>query len=361
MQKRKLKGGTDAYVAPKMGDTPPKKSLPPLIRVLCAPNIFGKDTPKNMSEVLEEIKNLKLTAFRFTFFLDDLMFIQGNELLNLDKHLKYGYFEKDPDADKFEFKVERLFYQDHTDKDKAKFAHLEYLKPLILKLKQFESELKKENNMSKDFKLFTNIHFKFITINELDVQEEEKRKDNSIHQWHTDVDDSYDYSIRQFSILLTKHPNTQFTKNLETEQEKNKDDNPIRQCPHEEINSASYWNSLVFHRKPMYNTNEYENIRSIATIMFDLEPYYHYTKTFYDSPEHIQKEINAFKNVFENISYPKPIANTKNTQQVGGNTQKPKKQTIIYKGTRHVIQFGKRGGAYIMLNNKKQYVSLGNH
>lgn len=280
-----------------------KNSFSPMLQALCVPNLFGENTPEEIKKFLntdhlEKVKNTK-QPYRFTFYLQHLDFKPEYIEPFLQENLKYGVVDSN-----YNIIEKRSFYYDRNGSIYEYNLVEKYLKPLIFKLKSFEEELKKmeDEKLKNRTQLFINFKFTFIMINESAIREEELKSKSPIHKWHIDKDVIEDIPARQFAILLTKHPNTEFT-NLLKYNLTNTDKDPKFQCPKEDVHSTSYWNNKVYHRKPMYNMDIYEPVRSMCSIMF----YFNDTKDnidYYNSAEHFEKEKEALNHVFGNISLP---------------------------------------------------------
>lgn len=302
-------------------------------KVLCIKNIFGNDTPEEVTEFLKQYNDSK-DNYRFEFFLNDLNW----ETEELEEKLYYRYYDLEltqrPGSSIVEYINTRkyaLFFENKEAEDyPTEHLLLTYLKPLIEKLKQLEKQLE---NIT-----FTNILFTFMIINDTRIQK------GSVDDFHVDTPTDSSLAARQFAILLTEHPQTDFHKN-----------NTYIRCPQTNANSASYWNNLVLHRRPSYDTNNYHTKRSIVSIIMNLNS--SRKKEELDSEQHFEKERKAFQAVFGNIFHPvaplqKSLPKLKRKLNQGGS-----KQTVSYQGIRYKVHIGKRGGKYIMVNDHKKYIS----
>lgn len=234
-------------------------------------------------------------TYRFAFNLNYLDSIDN-------RTLEYIYINP---IDKNLYKYD--FFKNFTDNNSIEHKLLEtYLKPIVERLKAFEIKLKEMNHIDVNTHFFNDIRITFITIDEI-----YSVNSQGIHKWHTDKDVLNSLSSqRQFSFLFTEHPQTEFTTHKIIKQEdREKNVYPIFQCPSTQPNSTSYWTGTIEHRKPIFSVNPddphyYKPIRSMVSIIFNFKNIGSYTKDYYDSHEHIQKEKNALNEVFGNISNP---------------------------------------------------------
>lgn len=180
----------------------------------------------------------------------------------------------------------------------------------------FEDSLIISNKIPNEKRLFSNIMMSFNLT-------DEGNDTSSVTDWHRDLDNESEYSFRQFSFILTHHPQTEFAikANAVKPNKYVVDKKDIRQCSSTEPGSSSYWNSDTIHRKQLFNVNTYNNIRMIVAIQFrfnnikikdGLFRKILLDKQYYDSPEHRMKEIKALEEIFGNIGFPteqQPIPN----------------------------------------------------